>query len=223
VGLPLFFDRSHGKTQRCVIFGMTLRLRWCNLPGYPDGDGVILSFGLGTHIMNKRVWLGVAAAAVVWSAAPAWSQQSGSSVAAPKGRVVLTVTGNIARTNMGQSYQFDMDMIDALPRRTFTTRTPWYDKPVTFSGPRLADVMAAVGAKGQSIQASAINDYKITIPMSDAIEHGVIMASRIDGQRIPVREKGPLFVVYPFDSSATLRSSVYYERSIWQLKSMHVE
>jgi hypothetical protein len=49
------------------------------------------------------------------------------------------------------------------------------------------------------------------------------MASRIDGKPIPVREKGPLFVVYPFDSSATLRSSVYYERSIWQLKSIHIE
>jgi hypothetical protein len=173
--------------------------------------------------MSKRIFLGAAAAALVLGCGAAWSQQTTAAATAPKGRVVLTVTGNIARTNVGQSYQFDMAMIDALPRHTFTTRTPWYDKPVTFSGPRLADVMAAVGAKGVSIQATAINDYKITIPMSDALEHPVIMANRIDGKAIPVREKGPLFVIYPFDSSATLRSSVYYERSIWQLKAMHVE
>jgi hypothetical protein len=49
------------------------------------------------------------------------------------------------------------------------------------------------------------------------------MASRIDGKPIPVREKGPLFFRYPYESSATLRSSVYYERSIWQLKSIHIE
>lgn len=173
--------------------------------------------------MNKRVFLAVAVATTALGFGPVWAQQTVTTVAAPKGRVVLTITGNIARTNVGQSYQFDMAMIYALPRRAFTTRTPWYDKPVTFSGPRLADVMEAVGAKGQSIQATAINDYKITIPMSDALEHPVIMANRIDGKPIPVREKGPLFVVYPFDSSAALRSSVYYERSIWQLKAMHVE
>ncbi len=171
--------------------------------------------------MSKRIFLGAVVAALAAGAAPLWAQNT--TPASPKGRVVLTVTGAIGKTNAAQSYQFDMAMIDALPKKTFTTRSPWYDKPMTFSGPLLADVMAAVGAKGKSIQASAINDYKITIPMSDAIEHPVIMANRIDGKPIPVREKGPLFVVYHFDSSATLRSSVYYERSIWQLKSIHVE
>jgi hypothetical protein len=38
-----------------------------------------------------------------------------------------------------------------------------------------------------------------------------------------VRDKGPLFVVYPFDDSAALRSSVYYERSIWQLKALEIQ
>jgi hypothetical protein len=168
--------------------------------------------------MSKRLFLtGVAAAALCMSMASAWAQ------AAPKGRVVLTVSGAIAKTNAGKTHQFDMAMIDALPQHTFTTRTPWYDKAVTFSGPRLSDLIALVGGKGTVMHASAINDYKITIPLSDAVEHPVIMASRIDGKPIPVREKGPLFVVYPFDSSATLRSSVYYERSIWQLKSIHIE
>ena len=40
---------------------------------------------------------------------------------------------------------------------------------------------------------------------------------------MPVREKGPLFVVYPFDDSSELRSSTYYERSIWQLKALDVQ
>jgi hypothetical protein len=40
---------------------------------------------------------------------------------------------------------------------------------------------------------------------------------------IPVRTKGPLFIVYPFDSKAELRSATYYERSAWQLKSLTVE
>ncbi|MBX3609650.1 MAG: hypothetical protein KF871_07100 [Hydrogenophaga sp.] len=91
-----------------------------------------------------------------------------------------------------------------------------------FTGPLLSDLLAAVKAKGKTIHASAINDYTITIPMADAAE-GVIVARLLDDKPMAVREKGPLFVVYPFDSKAELRSSTYYERSIWQLKRMSVE
>lgn len=142
---------------------------------------------------------------------------------APKERPILTVSGQIGVKNAGETARFDMKMIEALPQHSFTTRTPWYDKPVKFTGPLLADVMAAVKASGTSVSAVAINDYKITIPMTDLTKHKVIVARLLDDRPMPVREKGPLFVVYPFDTSAELRTSVYYERSIWQLKALEVQ
>jgi hypothetical protein len=143
-------------------------------------------------------------------------------LSAPQGRVILTISGNIAHSNQGKDAAFDMAMLEALPQHSFTTRTPWYDKPVKFTGPRLADVLAAVKAQGQTIHATAINDYTIRIPAADAAE-GVIVARLLDDKPMAVRDKGPLFVVYPFDSKTSLRSSVYYERSIWQLKRMSIE
>lgn len=142
---------------------------------------------------------------------------------APKERPILSISGKIAEKNAGDVARFDMKMIEALPQHTFTTSTPWFDKPVKFTGPLLADVLAAVKASGTSISAVAINDYKITIPAADAAKFKVIVARLIDDKPIPVREKGPLFVVYPFDSSAELRSSTYYERSIWQLKTLDIQ
>jgi hypothetical protein len=142
---------------------------------------------------------------------------------APKERPILAVSGKIAVKNAGEFARFDMKMIEALPQHSFTTSTPWFDKPVKFTGPLLADVLAAVKASGSSVSAVAINDYKITIPAGDASKYKVIVARLIDDKPIPVREKGPLFVVYPFDSSAELRTSTYYERSIWQLKALDVQ
>ena len=142
---------------------------------------------------------------------------------APKERPILTISGKIADKNAGDTARFDMKMIEALPQHTFTTSTPWFDKPVKFTGPLLADVLAAVKASGSNISAVAINDYKITIPAGDASKFKVIVARQIDDKPIPVREKGPLFVVYPFDSSAELRTSTYYERSIWQLKALDIQ
>lgn len=142
---------------------------------------------------------------------------------APKGRVILSVSGKIDAKNKGELAVFDMAMIEKLPQHSFTTRTPWYDKPVKFTGPLLSDVLAAVKASGTTVSAVAINDYAISIPVDDVNKHGVLMARLIDDKPIPVRSKGPLFVVYPFDSAAALRTSVYYERSIWQLKALDIK
>jgi hypothetical protein len=159
--------------------------------------------------------------ALVLSALPAIAQNR--SLPEPKGRAVLTVSGKIAVKNRGETAAFDMAMIEALPQHSFTTRTPWYDRPVKFTGPLLSDVLDAVQASGGTISAVAINDYKISIPADDARKFKVVMARQIDDKPISVRDKGPLFIVYPFDSAAELRSSTYYERSIWQLKAMEIQ
>lgn len=153
--------------------------------------------------------------------ASAWAQTA--PLPAPTGKVVLTVTGNITKPNAGQQAVFDLKMIEALPQHSFTTRTPWYSTPVKFTGPKLADVLAAVGAQGKEIQAVAINNYQITIPMSDAQRYPVVMAWKINDQPIPVRAKGPLFIAFPYDDDAALRTAQYHERSIWQLKQLNIQ
>jgi hypothetical protein len=84
-------------------------------------------------------------------------------------------------------------------------------------------VLAAVKASGSVVKAVAINDYAISIPVADTTKHKVIVARLLDDKPMAVRDKGPLFVVYPFDDNAVLRSSVYYERSIWQLKALDIQ
>jgi hypothetical protein len=148
---------------------------------------------------------------------PAWALE------APKNKPILTVSGQIGVKNAGHQAQFDMAMLAALPQHSFTTRTPWFDAPVRFTGPLLSDVLDAVKASGTMLEAAAINDYKVRIPVSDARQYKVVVARLLNDQPMKLREKGPLFVVYPFDSAHELRKSAYYERSIWQLKSLDVQ
>jgi hypothetical protein len=171
--------------------------------------------------MKWRPWIGVVATVLVGVLGGAAAAQT-APLPPPTGKVVLTITGQISRTNAPQQALFDLAMIQALPQHSFTTRTPWYSAPVKFTGPRLSDVMAAVGAQGQSIEAVALNNYRITIPMSDAQSHPAVMAWKINDQPIPIRAKGPLFIAFPYDDDAALRTSIYYERSIWQLKELNI-
>lgn len=163
-------------------------------------------------------WIGIASismVALVWGPAHALDK--------PSGRVVLTIEGAISHTNQGPQAQFDMAMLEKLPQHSFSTKTPWYPDAVTFTGPLLRDVLAAVGAKGTAITAIALNDYKTEIPFDDANRHDVIVARLMNNRPMPVREKGPLFIVFPFDAKAELRSELYYNRAAWQLNVLRIK
>jgi hypothetical protein len=131
---------------------------------------------------------------------------------------VLTVSG--AQT---PSRDFTLASLEALPQVEVRTTTPWSKVAVTYRGPLLRTVLEAAGAKGQELRAIALNDYRVTLPLADVREHNVILATRADGQPLLVRDKGPLFVIYPFDSEPALKQPVYYERSIWQLRRLQMD
>ena len=155
---------------------------------------------------RRTLVLGTAAAALGAGAARA--------LEAPRGPVVLTVTGKVALPNDGTLAVFDMAMLERMRQDSFTTRTPWYTQPRKFTGPLLRDVFAAAGAHGTTVRAWALNDYRVDIPFEDSQQHGEYM---------PIRDKGPLFIIYPFDSKPQLKNAVYYSRSAWQLKLLDVQ
>ena len=141
----------------------------------------------------------------------------------PKGPVVLNIKGRVQLPNDGLRAQFDMSMLERLPQTSFSTSTPWYPQPHKFTGPLLRDVLAAAGAHGVQVRAFALNDYRVDIPFEDATRYDVIVAHLLDGKPMTVRNKGPLFVVYPFDAQPDLRNAVYYSRSAWQLRTLDVQ
>jgi hypothetical protein len=141
----------------------------------------------------------------------------------PSGKVILTMTGKVGEKNAGNSAVFDLTMLEKLPQHSFRTQTPWETLPIKFTGPLLRDVMAAAKASGNVIKVVAVNDYKTEIPFTDAHKFNMILAHKMNGQAIPVRTKGPLFIVYPYDTKPELQTKPYYDRSAWQIKSLSVE
>jgi hypothetical protein len=141
----------------------------------------------------------------------------------PLGAVVLTIQGQLRSPNDGGHASFDMPMLERMPQTSFTTRTPWFAQPRQFTGPLLRDVLRAAGAQGTLLRARALNDYRVDIPYDDAQRFDLIVARLLDGAPMPVRDKGPLFAIYPFDAQPELRSATYYSRSAWQLRSIEVK
>ncbi len=141
---------------------------------------------------------------------------------APSGKVLLTVSGSIKNHNHGDLAQLDREMIEALGLVALQTATPWYAGVMKFEGVPMAKLLEYVGAFGKDVTAYALNDYSTTIPASDFDEFRVILALKRNGNYMPVNDKGPLFIVYPFDSDPQLQQQKYYSRAAWQVARLVV-
>lgn len=141
----------------------------------------------------------------------------------PDGPVVLTLSGKVRMPNRQSMAQFDMAMLEKLPQSSFVTRTPWYTQARKFTGPLVRDVLAAAGASGATqLRAVALNDYRVDIPADDVQRYDVLLARLLDDKPMQVRDKGPLFIIYPFDHHADLRNALYFSRCAWQLKAIEI-
>lgn len=142
---------------------------------------------------------------------------------APKGEVVLTIKGSIlAHPNAGEAAQFDLPMLEALAGRSGKMETPWTKGENEFSGPLLRAVLEAAGAEGTTLNVKALNDYVAVVPMEDAATIDTILATRMNGEPMSIRDKGPLFLIYPFDADSSLYNEKYFSRSVWQIKEIEV-
>jgi hypothetical protein len=160
----------------------------------------------------------LAAGALLFAAAAAAAQE-----AQPAAKPILTVSGKIEGGSAEHVVQFDRAALEAIGTVTFETNTPWYKGPVKFEGVPLRKLMEKVGANGEKVVAVALNDYSSEIPMEDVAKYNVILALKRDGEYMPVRDKGPLFVVYPYDADPELKSQKFYSRSVWQVSRLVVK
>jgi hypothetical protein len=143
-------------------------------------------------------------------------------LAVPSGKIILTISGRIGVTNVDGSAKFDRDMLEGLGLTGFTTMTPWYDAPVRFEGVRLDRLMSVVGATGERLIAKALDDYTTDIPIVDFTTYHPILAMKRNGDYMQPKEKGPLFIVYSYDSDPELKHQRFYSRSAWQVRRMVV-
>jgi hypothetical protein len=166
--------------------------------------------------MQRRPLLGLLAL-------PMLVPNAASGMDMPEGPVVLSLSGRVRQTNRGATASFDMAMLERLPQASYSTRTPWYAQARKFTGPLLRDVLAMAGSHGSQLRALALNDYRVDIPVEDVQRYDVLLARLLDDKPMPVRDKGPLFIIYPFDQHASLRNALYFSRCAWQLKSIEVQ
>ncbi|MBL8707664.1 MAG: molybdopterin-dependent oxidoreductase, partial [Rhodospirillaceae bacterium] len=131
-----------------------------------------------------------------------------------------TVAGRIAHTNApdGEA-RLDLAQLQALPSRTIETTTPWTKGVQSFTGVAVAELLRHLGADGARLHATATNAYEVDFPVTDATNHDGIIAYLHNGAPLAA-DKGPLWIVFPYDSDPALLGDRFRNASIWNLATL---
>ncbi len=140
----------------------------------------------------------------------------------PSGRVILSVSGEIERTNADDRADFDRAMLEAIGMVELETVTPFTEGSTVFRGILARDLLRYLGATGSQVEAAAIDLYEVTIPIDDFEQFDVLIALEADGKQLRVRDHGPTWIIYPWSQHEELGKEIYSRRSIWQMNAIDV-
>jgi hypothetical protein len=138
-------------------------------------------------------------------------------------RPALVVSGRIGAADPNSTERrFSLAALEALGTRDLVTVTPWTRGPQRFTGVPLQRLLEAVQAQGGELLAVALNDYRAVIPAAEAVKADGLLATRMDGQPIRIRDFGPLWMVFPWSDRPELSRPALHYYAVWQLARIEV-
>lgn len=139
-------------------------------------------------------------------------------------RTVLTVSW---ADGHGTPVKFSLSALEKLEHKKLVMELPpnfGLPGKHEWSGVPLRSVLAAAKIEHFStMRVVALDGYQVSVPAEDLTRYDPILAYRRDGQYIAIRDRGPLFLLYPFDQYPELQKVLFLNRTIWQASTITLQ
>ncbi len=180
--------------------------------------------------MNKRQFLLGAALGLASASGLAASKGRSASTSGP---VMLTITGQISRSNRGgfdpafdqllgkhqarfdKALALDWAALQRLSVREIRPTLEYDQQPHRLQGPALLDVLQLARiptADSTTIRLQALDGYAVKVTLADIKRLGFILATHRDGIALPLGGIGPLWAVLDADRIPELASKALKDR-----------
>lgn len=114
----------------------------------------------------------------------------------------------------------EMKQLAALGTTRCRTLVPWMSGKHVFEGVELKRVLALVGGATRGATATALDGFVSSVPQA-LIETGrPLVAFKMDGNYIPLEQKGPLQLVFPLDMASDVVRSDSYLTTVFELSAL---
>jgi hypothetical protein len=135
-----------------------------------------------------------------------------------QGDIILTV-----KDSSGASINYDLAALEALVSTTLDTHTSWTDGPQRFTGVRASVLLAALGTRGATVRSLTLNNYETSMSVKEITDYPVIIAYKRNGEYMSIRNKGPLWVIFPLKDFPELDGLETDQKMAWNLRQLIVE
>lgn len=124
--------------------------------------------------------------------------------AAKPGDAVLTVKGDIGKTNSGNNYVLDQATFDSKSVE-LTYNDPWMGDGLKYKGILLKDLITLVkpGSGVTTVSLICTDGKAYDIALTDAQNYDIMLARWVDGNPLDESNGGPVKVAYSDDAKAT--------------------
>lgn len=141
----------------------------------------------------------------------------------PAGNLDQVLIVNTAPTTSCGSKEliFSEKQLKELPQQTFRTKHTWAVEAQEFTGPLLADVLKLICPSAQDIYLRSLDQYSVMVNFQKVAKYQAILALKINGKSLSIREKGPLWLMINTDGYKVPTRSLD-SLFVWQLYYIRV-
>jgi hypothetical protein len=160
-------------------------------------------------------------------------RQPGQPLPAPKSQTIITVTGNIqaqqeksaSRPATSTGIQLDRENLASAGLVEYTINDIFEKKSNRFRGVLMRDLLALwqVSPEAKQVTLTALNDYKITMPIALLQQYPVILAMEQNGRPMQPDYRGPAMIVTPYEQYGAVPELANRDYWIWQVTKIHIE
>jgi hypothetical protein len=145
---------------------------------------------------------------------------AGDAIPLPKGERVLSISGLISNLNDDDETTLDVATLEKMSMVKLRVFEPFEKKEMVFEGVLMSELMKIVGADSSATEVhfTALDDYKIDLPMSALKKADVLLATKADGDYMSIVDGGPTRIVFPPDSNMARNTDMW----IWNVDTMVV-
>ncbi|MEE2025477.1 MULTISPECIES: molybdopterin-dependent oxidoreductase [Alkalimonas] len=112
--------------------------------------------------------------------------------------------------------------LDNLPQQQARFQAAWGPDGL-WQGVYLHDLLAHFQLDGhQDIRLNALNDYRIRITQNDIAKGQPVLATRFNGEPIPLERNGPVILIWPEQAQQALDGTSPLALWIWSLAEIRV-
>lgn len=120
----------------------------------------------------------------------------------------------------GEVIKLSMQDLMEMPATELKTSSQWTEGVQNFRGVSFDLLFDTYSIDADTVRISALNDYNVMVPVDALRNDGAILTYHLNGAEMSVREKGPFWVVFPYDSDERYQTDTYWAYSVWQVKSV---